>query len=68
MQEQNNSKKNYKTCNKCKEDFIYYQEETWWDEKGMSSVKLTKCPYCGCIQSIKYGTLHDVNKDERYYK
>ena len=51
-----------------KEDFIYYQEETWWDEKGMSSVKLTKCPYCGCIQSIKYGTLHDVNKDERYYK
>lgn len=61
-------KTNNKVCSKCKEDFIYKQEETWWNEQGMSSVKLVKCPYCGCIQAIKFGELHDVNKDARYYK
>lgn len=66
MQEIDN-KKNYKTCIKCKDDFTYYDKDTKWDENGMSSVKLVTCPYCKCVQAIKYGKIHDVNNDERYY-
>ncbi len=56
-----------KKCVKCGNEFEYSQDETWWNENGMSSTKLVKCP-CGCIQAIKYGKLHDVNKDSRYYE
>lgn len=55
-----------KKCVKCSERFEFLQEDTWWDYSGYTDVKLVKCP-CGCIQAIKYGKLHDLNKDERYY-
>ena len=59
------------TCKKCKEKFVYFPEETWWDEKGYGySTKLVKCPHCGCINVVKhvedYGL--DVNSDDRFYE
>ena len=57
-----------KQCKKCKSNFYYTSDDTFWNENGMSSTKLVKCPDCGCIQAIRYGKLHDVNFDERYYK
>ena len=60
--------KHNKKCIKCKQDFIFFPEETWWNENGSSSTKLVKCPSCGCVQAVKYGSLHDVNMDMRYYK
>lgn len=59
--------KSSKKCIKCGNRFEYLPEDTFWDEHGSSSTKLVKCP-CGCIQAVKYGTLHDVNNDERYYE
>lgn len=59
--------KSSKKCIKCGEKFTYTTEDCFWNENGMSSTKLVRCT-CGCIQAIKYGKLHDVNKDERYYK
>ena len=56
-----------KKCIKCNERFTYTQEDIWWNEGGSSSTKLVRCP-CGCVQAIKYGELHDVNKDTRYYE
>lgn len=58
---------NCKECIKCKEDFVFFPNETYWDESGSSSVKLVKCPYCGTPQALKFGKLHDVNNDDRYY-
>lgn len=65
------SNQNTKTCIKCKEDFIWFPEEAFWDERGYGySTKLTKCPYCNCINIIK--TIEDygfnVNNDIRFYK
>ena len=59
--------KSSKKCVKCGENFSYTQKNTFWDENGMSSTKLVRCP-CGCVQAIKYGKLHDVNNDERFYE
>lgn len=56
-----------KKCIKCGERFDYLPKDTYWDENGTSSTKLVKCP-CGCVQAIKYGNLHEVNKDIRYYQ
>lgn len=64
---QSKEKTSIKKCIKCNEYFSYTQEDTWWDENGMSSTKLVKCPYCNCVQAIKYGKLQDLNNDERYY-
>ena len=58
---------NNKTCIKCKSDFIFFPDETWWDYSCFTVVKLVRCPECGCIQAIKYEEPHDVNKDTRYY-
>lgn len=60
--------KSSKKCIKCGERFTYTQEQTWWDENGTSSTKLVKCQCCGCVQAIKYSSLHNVNVDLRYYE
>lgn len=62
--------KMHQECKKCKTEFSFTSEDTWWDEKGFSySTKLTRCPECGCINVVKhvedYGA--DVNVDERFY-
>ena len=59
---------NNKTCIKCKSDFVYFPNETWWDYSCFTTVKLARCPECGCVQAIKYEEPHDVNNDTRYYK
>lgn len=57
-------------CEKCHDNFVYFPDETFWDEKSGYSTKLTKCPSCGCINVIKrsrdYGV--DVNRDLRFYE
>ena len=65
MQEQN---KHNKTCIKCREDFIWYEKDTWWDYTGMTDTKLVKCPDCNTINVVKFKELHDVNNDKRYYE
>ena len=59
-----------KICKKCNEKFSYNHQDTWWNEQGMTSVKLIKCTHCGCIQAVLYDdfSMHDVNNDERYYE
>ena len=62
---------NHKVCSKCREDFVYKPEETFWDEKGYGySTKLVLCPYCKHPNVIKYSEdiSFDVNKDRRFYK
>lgn len=60
---------NNKTCIKCKDDFVYRYDETWWDENGSTSTKLVKCPYCNCIQAVTYrdDNAFRLNFDKRYY-
>ncbi|WP_346961396.1 hypothetical protein [Clostridium sp.] len=56
-------------CIKCKEKFIFDDNETKWKECGTYSVKLTKCPHCNTINPLKYVDapgLH-VNSDIKYY-
>ena len=60
--------KHNKKCTKCKEDFVYFQKDTWWDYTGINNVKLVKCPFCESIQSLKYGKLSNPNYDEKYYQ
>ena len=60
--------KHLKTCSKCWETFIYFPNEVWWDNKGLSNAKLAKCPFCGKIQTIQYEKQVNPNYDERYYK
>lgn len=61
-------KKHNKKCIKCNEDFIWFLEETWWDYQGLEPVKLTKCPNCGCIQTLEYEEMVNPNYDKRYYR
>jgi len=57
-------------CEKCHDNFVYFPDETSWDENAGYSTKLVKCPSCGCVNVIKY--INDfglnVNKDIRYYE
>lgn len=60
---------NNKTCIKCKDDFVFTPEDIKWIEHGTYSEKIVTCPYCGCINVVKYvdaSGLH-VNDDKRYY-
>lgn len=59
---------NNTTCIKCGSDFVYFPDETWWDHSNFTNVKLVKCSFCGCTQSVKYEEPHNVNNDIRYYK
>ena len=64
-------KKNYCTCKKCKSSFKFKPDETFWDEHGTGySVKLVKCPVCGCVNVVEhiedYG-FSKQNDDVRWY-
>ena len=59
--------KHNKTCIKCKENFIWYEKEAWWDYTGYTDTKLTSCPYCQCVQPVKYIEQNNVNLDRRYF-
>ena len=59
--------KHNKDCLKCQEDFIWYEKEAWWDFKGSTDTKLIKCPYCGCVQPVKYIEQINPNIDKRYF-
>lgn len=62
-------------CSTCKNKFVLDSNNTWWDEKGTYSVKLTSCPYCNTVRVVKYGDRiinsgtpgYNLNKDQRYY-
>lgn len=64
MKEQN---KHNKDCIKCKSNFMWFPEQTWWDYSGSTNTKLTRCPECGCIQAIKYEEQINSNYDRRYF-
>ena len=59
-----------KECSKCREHFVYNQQETKWVEYGTYSSKIVICPFCGCVNVIKNTSACglDINNDERYYK
>ena len=54
-------------CLKCKERFVYKQDECHWDYNGINPVKIVNCVYCECPTPIKYIMQENVNFDERYY-
>ena len=64
MEEQN---KHYKTCVKCKEDFIWDEKDAHWDYKGYTDTKIVTCSFCGCVQAIKYKEQINPNYDRRYF-
>lgn len=63
-----NEKQHNKKCVKCKENFVWFNDECVWDYKGYTPTKLTKCPNCGTLQAVDYEPERNVNFDERYYK
>lgn len=69
MKKQSNDA-NYCRCRKCQEYFVFLPDETRWLEFDTYSEKITNCPYCGCINTIKYqdGFNQNPNLDERYFK
>ena len=56
-------------CNKCGQDFEFTNEDCWWQEYSSYSLKLVKCPHCGCVNVIR--EIEDrslnLNFDSRYY-
>lgn len=62
------SSKHNKDCIKCKTNFVWFPEQTWWDYSGSVDTKLVRCPECGCIQSIQYKEQINPNYDKRLYK
>ncbi len=59
--------RNRKQCIKCEEDFWYSSEDCQWDYKGITPVKVTKCPQCKCIQAVKFEKIYNVNTDTKFY-
>lgn len=59
--------KNNKTCIKCRENFVWFNEEAHWDYKGYTPTKLITCPFCGTVQAVDYEIESDINFDPRYY-
>ena len=57
------------TCIKCKESFVFKPGEAFWIERAMYSEKVVKCPYCGCVNVVKYidGFNQNTNCDRRYF-
>lgn len=58
-----------KKCCKCKNEFTYTPEQTWWNENGSVSTRLGSCPICGTIQPFSYQGINnlDVNNNTRFY-
>lgn len=56
-------------CKKCDLIFDYNQEDAFWKEFSTYSVKLIRCPKCGCLNTVRI--IEDeslqVNFDEKYY-
>lgn len=56
-------------CNHCKSPISYNEEDAIWDENGIYSSKIVKCPLCdGYVKlydSICFNI--DNNNDERFY-
>lgn len=63
-----NEKQHNKKCVKCKENFVWFNDEVKWDYKGYTPTKLTKCQNCGTLQAVDYEPEQNVNFDERFYK
>ena len=61
--------KHNKTCLRCGTNYVWFEKEAWWQDYGTYSVKLTKCPHCQCINSLKHEDASGlyVNTDKRYY-
>lgn len=57
------------TCNHCGQIYILEESKTWWNEDGVWSHKLSKCPCCNGVNTVKFEIYHelDINNDERYY-
>ena len=62
--------KNYCKCKKCHDYYIFKHDEAKWIEHGTYSEKIATCPYCGCINVVKYqdGFNQNPNLDSRYFK
>jgi transposase-like protein len=58
-------------CKHCGRSFSLQDKgvESWWDNNGMSSVKLCSCPECKRINIIKYEIYweEDINNDKRLF-
>lgn len=61
------SSKHNAKCIKCKQDFVWFPEEAYWDYSGTTDTKLVKCPECGCLQPIQYREQINPNFDHRFY-
>jgi len=57
-----------KKCIKCREDFVWFNDEAVWDYKGYTPTKLIKCPHCLTVQAVDYEVEQNVNYDPRYYE
>lgn len=55
-------------CDDCKIKFKLTKQNVWWDESGLTSVKVCQCPKCKRIKVLRYKELEDINKDQRYYE
>ena len=62
-------KKNNCTCKKCKSNFVFKADETYWVEQGMYSEKVVKCLECNCINVVRYadGFNQNPNWNKRYF-
>ena len=60
---------NYCYCKKCDESYVFMPDEVEWFEHGTYSEKTTKCPWCGCVNVVKYvdGFNQNPNLDKRYF-
>ena len=59
--------KHNKTCIKCKENFIWYEKDAYWDYAGFTDTKIIECPYCNCKQAVKYNEQINPNYDRRFF-
>lgn len=63
-------RKNNCTCKKCKSNFVFMPDETYWVEQGMYSEKVVKCTHCECVNVVKYvdGFNQNPNWYGKYFK
>lgn len=56
-------------CKRCGNIYPLNKSKTWWDENGIWSMKLSECPNCHKVNTVKFEIYHelDINNDERYY-
>ena len=56
-------------CTHCNQTYSLNKSKVWWNEDGVWSQKLSECPHCNKVNTVKFELLFelDVNNDERYY-